>query len=477
MFEVELKPRRLADLAAVIPRDRIERLQDDVVPRMQAQLDGHQIINVNSTANGGGVAEMLHVLLPLTLGVGIPTRWFVLDGEPEFFAITKRLHHRLHGNQGDDGYLGEHERQVMQRVAEANLDTLLEAVTPGDVVILHDPQTVPLAAMLTARGIPVVWRCHVGVDHDNLYTDEAWEFLRPFLYGNVGEYVFTRPSYAPAWVAPDRLRIIKPSIDPLAPKNEDLTDGDVAGALSGSGILAGEGFYGASFLRADGTRSPFRMKAEIVREGPPPSADVPLVIQVSRWDPLKDMAGVMRGFVQFVAPHTEAHLALVGPSTASVSDDPEGQVVLDQIIEEWRGLPDDIRARVHLISLPMDDPEENGALVNALQRHAAIVTQKSLAEGFGLTVTEAMFKARPVVASAVGGISDQIDDHVSGVLVGDPRDLEAFGRDLVALLGDPKTAARIGAAARQRVIDVYLPDTSLDLWNEAVLSAIRHTAS
>lgn len=152
-------------------------------------------------------------------------------------------------------------------------------------------------------------------------------------------------------------------------------------------------------------------------------------------------------------------------------------MVLDQIIEEWRGLPDDIRARVHLISLPMDDPEENGALVNALQRHAAIVTQKSLAEGFGLTVTEAMFKARPVVASAVGGISDQIDDHVSGVLVGDPRDLEAFGRDLVALLRDPTTAERIGRAARQRVIDVYLPDTSLDLWNEAVLSAIRHTRS
>ena len=238
VFEVELKPRRLADLAAVIPRDRIERLQDDVVPRMQAQLDGHQIINVNSTANGGGVAEMLHVLLPLTLGVGIPTRWFVLDGEPEFFAITKRLHHRLHGNQGDDGYLGEHERQVMQRVAEANLDTLLEAVTPGDVVILHDPQTVPLAAMLTARGIPVVALSRGRRSRQPVHRRSV-EFLRPFLYGNVGEYVFTRPSYAPAWVAPDRLRIIKPSIDPLAPKNEDLTEADVAGALSGSGHLAG----------------------------------------------------------------------------------------------------------------------------------------------------------------------------------------------------------------------------------------------
>lgn len=476
MFEVNLKPRRLADLGVVVPEERLQRLQDRVVPRMKAQLDGAQIINVNSTASGGGVAEMLHVLLPLTLGVGLPTRWFVVEGDPEFFALTKRLHHRLHGNKGDDGHLGEAERAIMQRVADANIDTLIEAITPGDVVILHDPQPAPMAAMLAARGIPVVWRCHVGVDHDNLYTDEAWEFLRPFLYGNVGEYIFTRPSYAPEWVAPDLLRIIKPSIDPLAPKNEELSTEEIIGALSGSGIIAGPGFGGVTFARADGTRAPFGIQAEIVREDGPPAADTPLVVQVSRWDPLKDMAGVMEGFAQYVAPRSDAHLMLVGPSTAQVSDDPEGQVVLEGIEAQWRALPDDVRGRIHLVSLPMDDPEENGALVNAIQRHAAIVTQKSLAEGFGLTVTEAMYKARPVVASAVGGISDQIDDQVSGLLIADPRDLESFGRELLGLLADADARERIGAAARQRVIDVYLPDTSLDLWNEAVLSAIKHTA-
>ncbi len=184
----------------------------------------------------------------------------------------------------------------------------------------------------------------------------------------------------------------------------------------------------------------------------------------------------MEGFAQYVAPRSDAHLMLVGPSTAQVSDDPEGQVVLEGIEAQWRALPDDVRGRIHLVSLPMDDPEENGALVNAIQRHAAIVTQKSLAEGFGLTVTEAMYKARPVVASAVGGISDQIDDQVSGLLIADPRDLESFGRELLGLLADADARERIGAAARQRVIDVYLPDTSLDLWNEAVLSAIKHTA-
>jgi trehalose synthase len=210
----------------------------------------------------------------------------------------------------------------------------------------------------------------------------------------------------------------------------------------------------------------------VTRSGPPPAADAPLVVQVSRWDPLKDMGGVMRGFVEHVAPHSDAHLALVGPSTASVSDDPEGQLVLNEITEEWRSLPDEVRDRVHLVSLPMDDPEQNGALVNAIQRHAAIVVQKSLAEGFGLTVTEAMFKGRPVIASAVGGIADQIDDQVSGVLIPDPRDLEAFGRAVLHVLQDPALAQRLGQAARQRVIDVFLPDTSLDLWNEAVLSAL-----
>ena len=185
------------------------------------------------------------------------------------------------------------------------------------------------------------------------------------------------------------------------------------------------------------------------------------------------MAGVMHAFVKYIAPKTDAHLALVGPSTVSVTDDPEGQIVLDEITEEWRSLPDGVRDRVHLISVPMDDPEENGALVNAIQRHAAVVTQKSLAEGFGLTVTEAMFKGRPVIASSVGGIVDQIDDQVSGVLISDPRDLKAFGKAVRHVLNDPEWAERLGIAARQRAIDVFLPDTSLDLWNDAVLSALN----
>lgn len=463
----------MQDLAIVVPQEHLDRLARAVVPRMAQAFSGHGIVNVNSTATGGGVAEMLNVLLPLTLGAGIPTRWFVIEGDPAFFALTKRLHHRLHGDKGDDGELSTVERALMADVVARNAPVLLEQVTPDDVVILHDPQPAPLAAMLAERGIPVLWRCHVGIDHDNEYTEQAWSFLRGFLEGNVQTYVFTRSSYAPSWIPPERLRVIKPSIDPLAPKNQDLAPIDVLGALSGAGIIGGPGFGAASFTRSDGSAARFTMTADVTRSGEPPGADVPLVVQVSRWDPLKDMAGVMRGFVTHVAPHSEAHLALVGPSTASVSDDPEGQVVLDEIVEEWRSLPPDVRDRVHLVSLPMDDPEQNGALVNAVQRHAAIVVQKSLAEGFGLTVTEAMFKGRPVVASDIGGITDQIDDQVSGVLIPDPRDLQAFGAAVLRVLSDPEWAAGLGAAARQRAIDVFLPDTSLDQWSEAVLSALH----
>lgn len=256
MFEVPLQPRSLEQLAEVIPQDRIQRLADEIAPRMREMFEGKNIINVNSTDKGGGVAEMLHVLLPLTLGTGVPTRWFVVEGDPVFFTLTKRLHHRLHGNKGDNGELTTVEQGLMSGVVARNAPELLQKVSPGDVVILHDPQPAPLAPMLKERGIAVVWRCHVGVDKDNEYTDEAWGFLRTFLEGNVDEYVFTRASYAPDWVPPDKLRVIKPSIDPLAPKNQDLSESDILGALSGAGIIKDGGFGSASFVRSDGSTAP-----------------------------------------------------------------------------------------------------------------------------------------------------------------------------------------------------------------------------
>jgi trehalose synthase len=166
--------------------------------------------------------------------------------------------------------------------------------------------------------------------------------------------------------------------------------------------------------------------------------------------------GVIAGFAERVAGRSDAHLVLAGPSTDAVADDPEGAKVLQQAVKAWERLPRSTQRRVHLASLPMADADENAAIVNALQRHADVVVQKSVAEGFGLTVAEAMWKARPVVASAIGGIQDQIVDGESGVLLADPLDLTTFGDEVSALLRDPERANRIGTAARQRVRQRFL---------------------
>ena len=187
-----------------------------------------------------------------------------------------------------------------------------------------------------------------------------------------------------------------------------------------------------------------------------------LVLQVSRWDHLKDMAGVLTGFAdQLSRLPADVHLMLVGPDASGVSDDPEAAAVLDECLAIWPAQPSDAQHRIHLCSLPMDDVDENAHLVNALQRYATVVVQKSLEEGFGLTVTEPMWKARPVIASKVGGIQDQIVDGESGLLLDDPHDLDAFGALLLRVVQDEDLARRLGTAAHQRVRDMFLGDRHL----------------
>jgi trehalose synthase len=200
--------------------------------------------------------------------------------------------------------------------------------------------------------------------------------------------------------------------------------------------------------------------AEVFEERPLRPED-PMVLQVSRWDRLKDPLGVIKGFVEHVAPATDAHLVYAGPAVEAVADDPEGIEVLQEARDYYEGLSPDARERVHLAALPMDDLQENAAIVNALQRRANVVVQKSIAEGFGLTVAEAMWKARPVVATRVGGIQDQIVDGVSGILLDDPTDLAAYGAAVRELLEDPQRAERIGREAMERVRDDFLAMRSL----------------
>ncbi len=213
-------------------------------------------------------------------------------------------------------------------------------------------------------------------------------------------------------------------------------------------------------------------RAEIVRLGRAAPWQAPLIVQISRWDPLKDMLGVMQGFARRAsrADTPEADLLLAGPDVRSVSDDPEGLRVFEEVVAAWRELPPAIQERVHLAQLPTVDVHENAAIVNALQRHAAIVVQKSLQEGFGLTVSEAMWKSRPVVASAVGGIQDQVEDGKSGVLLKDPRDTGAFAEALCELLCHPDRREALGAAARERVRERFLGLSHLLKYAELIQS-------
>ena len=436
------------------------------------------IWNVSATAQGGGVAEMLQTLLAYVRGVYIDTRWLVLTGNPEFFTVTKRVHNMLHGEAGDGGPLGEAERAVVADALEADIEEMTARVSVGDVVLLHDPQTAGMVDSLRAAGARVVWRCHVGRDTSNELTDRAWDFLRPMLQ-HADAFVFSRSAYVPAWCRPEAVHIITPSIDPLSAKNQDLSDAMVQAVLLRSGIVEGasesrDADIALPFVRRDGQVGEVRSHRGLQAEGEPVPVEARLVVQVSRWDRLKDMPGVQQGFVEAMASlPDDVHLVLAGPEVEGVSDDPEGSVVLAECRDGWRRLGPAERRRVHLVCLPMDDVDENALLVNALQRRASIVVQKSLVEGFGLTVTEAMWKGRPVVASAVGGIVDQITDKVDGVLLRDPTDVQALGDALTMLFGDPELCAALGDAGRQTVYDRFLGDRHLEAYVDLLRRLVR----
>ena len=422
--------------------------------RARELFEGRTIWNVNSTATGGGVAEMLQPLIAYTRGAGVNARWMVVGGDAEFFAITKRLHNRFHGEPGDGGPLGDPERTHYEGVLAANGAQLEALVQPGDIVLLHDPQTAGLVQTMQERGAITVWRSHIGVDRSNESVELAWSFLRPYVE-QADACVFSRREYVPEWLGGD-IRIVAPSIDPFSTKNEDMDADTVRAIVSHVGVITDPGVSAApSFTRRDGSPGRVDRRADIVRAGPPPAPDDQLVVQVSRWDRLKDMSGVMRGFAEHVST-PGAHLALVGPNVSGVTDDPEGPQELDDCIDIWRNLPHAARIRIQLVCLPMTDVEENAAIVNAIQRHAAVVVQKSLAEGFGLTVAEAMWKARPVVGSGVGGIQDQLTDGETGILLRDPLDLPAFGAAVQDLLEHPGRASAMGSAARQRAVEHFL---------------------
>jgi trehalose synthase len=448
----QLDPRRFEGVLDPDQSRRFVRRLDRAADR----LAGRRLWHVNSTEEGGGVAEMLHFLLGYLSGAGIDARWVVLEGNEDFFEVTKRLHHLLHGRPGDGRGVDELARGAYEQTLKEALAELQRLVGPGDVVFLHDPQTAGLAPELKRLGATVVWSCHVGIDQPNDRARTAWDFLRPYVQA-ADAYVFSRPAYCWEGLDRERMAVIPPCIDAFAPKNQPLAPPAVDAILRAAGILdAREGDRAAAvFRRLDGSPGRVVRRAEMIQDEPIPPG-VPIVVQVSRWDPLKDPLGVLQGFNRHVPDRLGAHLVLAGPAASSVSDDPESEEVLRQVRRAAAALPTAARARLHLACLPMDDLDENGAMVNALQRRADVIVQKSLAEGFGLTVAEAMWKARPVLASRVGGIQDQITHGRTGLLLDDPSDLAAFGRATATLLERNEWAARLGQEAHRRVRQDYL---------------------
>ncbi len=363
-----------------------------LIERLCEKFRGKRFLHVNSTREGGGVAEILQRLLPLLSGMGIEAKWEIIIGDSFFFEITKKIHNALQGNNEyiSEG-MWEHYFEVNKRNAE-NLD--LEA----DAVLIHDPQPAPLVEF-KKKG-RWMWRCHIDVSTPQKVI---FDFLS-FYARKYESAIFSIPRFAKALGIEEF--VIPPSIDPLSEKNRELSREEIDETLNKFGI----------------------------------DTDRPILLQVSRFDRFKDPTGVIEAY-RMVKQYNDCVLILAG---SPATDDPEGEQVLNEVREFATGDPD-----VRILLLPAFSDKE----INALQRVADVVLQKSLKEGFGLTVSEAMWKGKPVVGGAAGGIPLQIIHGVTGFLV---HSVEGAAFRIRQLLSDPEMGRNIGGAAKEHVRNNFL---------------------
>jgi trehalose synthase len=444
------------------------------------RLDGRTVWMVNSTAQGGGVAEMLPTMVTLLNELGVKTRWFVLESRDEaFFRLTKRIHNLIHG-EGDPAFDGPAERQVYESVNRDNARTLGRLLSAGDVLVVHDPQPMPLAEMLCAdHDIRTVWRCHIGLDEENDATRAVWRFLEPYAPA-YERSVFSAEEYIPGFFR-DRARLIYPAIDPLSMKNRELHLHSVVGILANAALAVGPGpvvqppfRHVAQRLQADGNWSPAVLPADLgllIR---------PIVTQISRWDRLKGWLPLMHGFAQLKERMyttyrsrpalqrrrlAQARLVMAGPDPVSISDDPEGLEVIEELRSAYVDLDDEFKHDIAIIALPMQNPDENALMVNALQRSSTIVVQNSLREGFGLTVTEAMWKRIPVLSNTRAvGPRQQITHGCDGWLIDDPESPDQIADALDYLLNEARERAALARTAQRRAHDKFMIFSQLRDW-------------
>ena len=382
-------PSLLDGYRAVVGDESLRNLE-----ALAARLKGHRIAMVNSTATGGGVAEILHRLVRLLNELGVPTTWEVMPGDTRFYGITKTIHNTMHGWPGA---LTADDRDYFMAANERAARSL---ALDGDLILIHDPQPAALAQLRKRPGQHWVWRCHIDLSRAN---PDVWGFLSP-LVAQHDAAVFSHVAFVPDLPIPAYLA--PPSIDPLSDKNRELEEPEV-----------------------DRLLAPFGLPAQ-----------TPLVTQVSRFDRIKDPLGVLEAFT-LLRKREDAHLVLAG---GGADDDPEGAEVLAEVRDRAQG-----RWDVSILLLPNDAH----LVINALQRRSTVVMQKSLREGFALTVSEALWKRRAVVASAVGGIPLQVIHERTGLLV---RSIEGAALQTTRLLRNATLRRRLGIAGREHVREHFL---------------------
>ncbi len=360
----------------------------DLLCRLSEKVKGRSLLNINSTRFGGGVAEILNRLVPMLNELGVNTTWEVIQGSDEFFAVTKTFHNAL---QGRDQAISERMYEVY---LECNRENAKRLLFDADMVLIHDPQPAALIEYGTRVG-KWAWRCHLDISHP---ARRVWRFLRNYVT-KYDAAIFSLPTFAQKVPIPQFL--IYPSIDPLSDKNRELSRREVNKIL--------------------------------IRLGVP--QDKPILLQVSRFDHFKDPVGVIQAY-RIVKKHNDCRLILAG---GAATDDPEGKAVLEEVQEVAGQDPD-----IHILELPPNSNIE----INALQRAATIILQKSMREGFGLTVAEAMWKGKPIIGGDTGGITVQVIYYQTGYTV---SSVEGAAFRIRYLLNNPEVARKMGADAKEHV--------------------------
>jgi trehalose synthase len=407
--------RTLADYEPVVGLNAISQLR-----QLADDLTGARVVHVNSTRVGGGVAEILAWLIPLMKELGLDAEWEVIEGNPDFFNTTKAFHNGL---QGNPVILSDQMIKTYEATVAENAERLRPVLEEADFVFIHDPQPAALLDLCGNRKGKWIWRCHIDASHPNR---RIWNYIR----SKVSKYdasIFSMPDFAQRMDHPQF--IIAPSIDPLSDKNAELSREEIAGVLKEHSIVVDD--------------------------------DTPIITQISRYDRFKDPLGVIKAH-QLLNGAFNSHLILAG---GGASDDPEGEAVLQEVREAADG-----NHRVHVLMLPGDAHRT----INALQRASTIVFQKSLQEGFGLTVTEAMWKGKPVIGGNVGGIRLQVHNHHTGFLVDTPEGAALRTREL---LRRPERIKAMGQTARKFVTDNFLLNRHLREYLTLMLGLRRGLAN